>query len=114
METVNLLGIDCTLIFGFYQNNTICIEAHRLSDNEPWCTPTINWEQNFEGIDYAKAFQFPCIIIKDYSENEGVYNDLVNGGVINHGVYLSGSRGTVQAALLTDEWEKIAKKQLKL
>lgn len=102
------------LEFGFYPNNTIGITAYLISDNEPWCVPTINWEENFEATDYAKKFQFPCVVIKDYSENEGVYEELIATGVIHRGAYLSGSGGTVHAALLTEKWKAIAMRQLNL
>jgi hypothetical protein len=113
MEEVTILGAKCVLEFGFYSNNTIAITAYRVSDSEPWCGPTINWEENFQGTNYAKKFQFPVVIIKNYSENEGVYQDLIASRVIQHGVYLSGSGGTVLAAILTDKWKAIAAEQLK-
>lgn len=113
METITLLGTKCTLKFGLYPNNTIAIEAFTVAEDEPWCVPTVNYESMFTGNNYAKAFTFPAVVIKNYHENEGVYDDLIDEGVITIGPYLSGSGGTVQSATLTEKWQAIAEQQLK-
>jgi len=113
MEKVKLLGAQCTLRFGRYTNNTIAIQAYN-SEGELWCVPTVNYEKFFEGFNYKKSFKFPAVVIKNYSENEGIYDQLIKEGVILQGLYLSGSGGTVQCAVLTEKWQEIARKQLKI
>lgn len=111
MKTVRILGKNCTLRFGLYPNNTIAIECYYKG--ERWYVATVNWERNFQGRNYKKELRFPNVVIKNYGENEGIYQDLIAAKVITIGFYLSGSGGTVQAGTLTEKWQMIAKKQLK-
>lgn len=117
IKTVIINGKKCKLKFGMYNNNTLALQAFTL-DGELYMTCSVNWEANWEGaILYKDAFQFPgnsVIIIKNYSENEGVVKCLADAGVITPGAYLSGTNGTVEACTLTKEWFDIAKTQLKL
>lgn len=113
--TVKIFGEDCTLEFERYKsNNTIAITA--MSNGEPFTTITVNYEANWEGAnEYAKAFPFPLVVIKNYSENHGIVDDLQKAGVIEvGGAYLSGSGGTVEGRKLTEQWIEIAKAQLKI
>lgn len=110
-NSVTILGEKCTLEFGYYPNNTIAITAKTLLGGNDWCVPTVNWERNFEGSDYAKTMCFPAVVIKNYSENHGVFEDLVNAGVIHEGFCLSGSAGKVRMGVLSTEWQAIAQKQ---
>ncbi len=114
IKAVVILNEKCTLEFGQYPNDTIAIIAIRLLDGEEWCVPTVNWENNFQGSDYAKKMCFPAVVIKNYSENQGVFEELVSAGVIHEGFYLSGSEGKVKMGVLTAEWQAIAKRQLGL
>jgi hypothetical protein len=109
---VVLLGTKCKLEFGYYPNNTVAMTAIRISDDEPWCSATVNYESYFQGHTYKKQLCFPLVVIKNYSENEGIYQQLIEAGVIITGAYLSGSGGTVQSGILTDEWQAFAKEQL--
>jgi hypothetical protein len=117
--TVRILGTDCHLDFGHYKNGTVAIQATIGDESaedfgEPFATLTINWEANWEGMQsYATAFPFPAVIIKNYSELEGVLRDLVAAGVLTDGPYLSGSNGGVSACLLTPEWQAIAKESFR-
>lgn len=110
---VTILGTACHLSFEVYRNQTLALEAITKDTGELYATLSVNWQQNFEGADYAKRFKFPLIIIKDYSENEGVYKDLVDAGVLKKGgAYMAGTGGKVHVAILSDEWQEIAKQQL--
>lgn len=112
MQKIILFGKECTLTFGRYNNNTIAIEAEH--NGEPYYVCTVNWEANWQGNNqYKKAFPFPAVVIKNYSENEGIVNELFNAGVLQAGgAYLAGSAGTVEVRLLTEKWQLIAKDQL--
>src|SRR5215831_3125506 len=114
MDSVKILNIECRLQFGFYPNNTVSIDAYSIPDDEPYWRLTVNWEKNFEGPDYKKRFQFPMVVIKNYSENEGVFAELVKANVITPGFYLSGTAGTVQSAMLTEKWQEVAKQHLEI
>lgn len=113
METVNIRGSKCRLEFGLYPNNTVAITALRASDDALWLTPTVNWERHFKGRNYRKDAKFPAVVIKNYGENQGVYKDLLDAGVITVGFYLSGTGGTVQMGFLKDKWQQMAKPQLR-
>ena len=108
---VMILGKNCSLQFGKYPNNTIVIQCYYRGN--PFCVATVNWEANFQGEGYRKKHTFPIVVIKNYSENEGIYSDLIKAEVITAGFYLSGSNGTVQLGILTEKWQKIAKEQLR-
>ena len=110
---IKLFGETCKLTFGRYMNDGVALQASTL-DDEPFATLTVNWEAHWEGAnDYSKAFPFPAIVVKNYSENEGVVDELEREGVIEQGgAYLSGSDGGVMAKLLTPKWQAIAAKQL--
>lgn len=112
-KTVLIFNKECTLTFAKYKNNTIAMEAIE-ANGDPFLMITINYEANWEGTNsYEQAFPFPCVVIKNYSENEGVINDLVKANVITHsGAYLAGSGGTVEVRGLSEEWAAIAKQQL--
>ena len=109
---INIQGYNCHIQFGKYQNGTLAMQAIVAETNEPYATLTVNYEANWEGArPYAKAFPSPSVIIKNYSENEGMLDELVKAGVVTRGAYLAGSRGGVEACLLTPEWEAVAKAQ---
>lgn len=107
---VTINGQKCTVQFGYYGNHTIALDL--FYKEEPFLRATVNWEQNFEGADYRKECRLPIVVIKNYGENAGIYDQLLQAGVINLGPYLSGTNGTVQLGILTDKWLKIAKEQL--
>ena len=109
---VKLLGAKCKLKFGYYPNKTVVITTIRISDGEDRRRVTIDYESQFKGLNYKKQLGFPVVVIKNYNDNEGIYKQLIDAGVITNGAYLSGSGGTVQAGILTDEWRAIAQEQL--
>ena len=113
MKKLTILTKKCVLNFGQYQNNTIAITAYYR--NQPFTTCTINWEQNWQGVNkYNKAFKFPYLVIDGRNTNEGICFDLVAAGVIKVGAYLAGTGGKVYACMLTDKYQTICKKQLNI
>ncbi len=109
---IKVSGRKYTLQFGKYPNGTIAMEAMD-KNGEPFLTCTVNWEANFQGDNYAKRFQFPVVVIKNYSENEGMVKVLEDAGVITvGGAYMAGSGGTVEVHGLTEIWQCICNQQL--
>lgn len=118
---IELLGQECYLRFDRYiKNDTIAITAINADQTdveygEYFMTVTSNWEANWEGFTpYGEFFLFPVVVIKNYSENEGIVKALADAGVITPGAYLSGSGGKVEACMLTPLWQEIAKEHLKI
>lgn len=112
-QIVKILGAACTLYFSEYKNGTIAMEAYDVKHGDLHAVCTVNWEANFRGPDYANTLSFPAVVLKKYSENEGIEKDLENGGVImKGGAYLEGSNGTVEARLLTPKYQEICKSQI--
>ena len=73
--TVTLFGRLCTVEFEEYQNGRIAIELIEKDTGEPYTTATIN----MPNVPLAKDE----VIIKNYSENEGVLDALVKAGVVS-------------------------------
>lgn len=79
---VRFMEIDCEPVFTRYQNNQVAIQlvvAH-AEGNQPFSP----------GMPVAKAtvsIPFPMqeneVAIKDYSENEGILDALINAGVVH-------------------------------
>lgn len=122
---VTIQGTACQLKFGKYRNGTLAIQAFVVGTGEPYMTISVNYEDNWEGTQsYVEAFPFPLVVIKNYSENTGVVQDLVTAGIITDvttGPYLTGADGTpgaptedgsVVAGRLTPEWQGIAQSQV--
>lgn len=111
---VLIKGKKCRLFFGRYPNGTLAIEAEYR--NRPFLTCSVNWESNWQGFAaYKNSFPFPMVVLKNYSENEGIIEELEAAGVIeNGGAYLAGTNRTVQARKLTEAWQVIANKFLTL
>jgi hypothetical protein len=100
------------LQFGKYNNGTIALEALK-ANGEPLTTCSVNWEQNWEGLTpYKQTFKFPTIVIKSYSENEGIADALINAGVLTKKAYMANTNGGVVVGLLTKAWQEIALAQL--
>jgi hypothetical protein len=114
METITLLKKECRLQFTSYNNKTVAIEAIKVRGGDRWVIPTVNYEKMYFGIDYAEAYSFPFVVIKNYGELSGVYDELEQQGVVTMGFPISNNHLSVMACLLTEKWEKIAKEQLQL
>lgn len=114
MHKVHLLNADCYLRFGYYGNGTVAITAYNYTTHEPHCVPTVNWEKNWKGVGkYSVKFKFPLLVVKNYSENKGVFQDLMRAGVIDlAGPYMQDTGGTVQISRLSEKWQRIAKQML--
>jgi hypothetical protein len=108
MKTILLNNDPVVIEFGRYDNGTVAIQANLADDSEPYCTLTVNWESNWQGhTPYGEFFPFPAVVIKNYSENEGMCAALEAAGVIERGgAYLAGSNGGVEVRRLTPEWQQ--------
>lgn len=114
MDVIILQKAKCTLRFSTYNNKTVAIEAYKKSTGERWIIPTVNFQKGY-GPGYANNFSFPFVVIKNYGELSGVYEELESQGVVHMGIPISNNINVqVMAALLTDKWKEIAKKQLNL
>ena len=116
MKTVRLFGREVVIKFALYKNNdTVAMTAYTLDDT-PYARLTVNWEANWEGYNkYRNSFAFPAVVIKDYSENEGMFDELQAAGVIsNCRAYMAGTNRGVKVAVIADEWIDIAKLQLNI
>jgi hypothetical protein len=108
MKTIHLRGTECRIEFGRYNNGTVAMQAVEAESGEPFADLTVNWEANWEGnTPYREFFKFPCVVLKNYSENAGLVEELQAQGVIEPGgACLSGSNGTVEVRALTAEWQQ--------
>ena len=75
IKEITFKNWKCNLVFRQYSNQRIAIELIEIGTNEPIAVATIN---------------LPCallkddeICIKDYSENEGMLDVLIEAGVIS-------------------------------
>lgn len=109
---VTLFDKKCELTFGLYPNNTVAIQA--TYRGQLYYTCTVNWESNWTGLTkYKKTFGLPAVVIKSYSENEGMVDQLLAAGVVEKGgAYMAGTNGTVEVKKLTEKWIAIAEAQL--
>lgn len=73
--TIKFHTWDCKVVFGKYPNGRTAIQLFDSTTNEPIATATVN-------IPEAKLADDE-VIIKDYSENDGIYDCLLLAGVID-------------------------------
>ena len=71
---VNVNGTECQVVFRQYPNGRPAIQLIDVTDGGPYTTATINLPEVRLGKDE--------VIIKDYSENAGVLEGLVNSGIV--------------------------------
>ena len=74
MKTILFNGEKLVLDFCKYYNERTCITLLEAKSGDEYLTATVNMPDVELGKDEA--------IIKDYSENEGIFNVLVSSGVI--------------------------------
>ena len=92
--------------FNKYSINGACA-VELFEDNEPFCYVTTNipdhWKEIWKGTPSEGQYpKFPYIIIKDYSENEGMADALEGAGFITGHVRLA--QCMFKLAKLTDVW----------
>jgi hypothetical protein len=79
MKTVNFLGYECIVEKHAYKSNDrVALELYIEATREPMATATTN----LPGIHLEKDE----VIIKNYSENEGLYEILVEAGIISKAI----------------------------
>jgi tRNA A37 threonylcarbamoyladenosine synthetase subunit TsaC/SUA5/YrdC len=76
-NVVTINGIECSVVFGEYGNNRVAIQLVTNS-GEPYMTATINIPKEPLGKDE--------VIIKNFSENEGILQALIASGHISEPV----------------------------
>ena len=76
MKTINHNGFELTAQFAKYKNGQVAIKLTDNSDGFPYATATVCIEDDLlnEGE----------VAIKDYSENEGILNSLIESDIIDH------------------------------
>lgn len=73
--TVNFKGTPCNIIFGKYHNNQrVSIQLYEQATGEPFMTASVNMPNEHLSKD--------MVCIKDYSENEGILDALINEHII--------------------------------
>ena len=113
MEIIKLLNNQCKLRFRKYKNGAIAIEAQRKSGAFLWMI-TVNYEQRLHHPSYSDSYGFPFVVIKNYGDLSGIYDQLKKQGVVITGIPINQDENSVMASVLSDKWQEIAKKQLKL
>lgn len=113
MEIITLLNKQCKLRFRKYANGTIAMEAQRKSGASLWVI-TVNYEQRLHHPNYSQAYGFPFVVIKNYGDLAGIYDELEKQEVVFAGIPINQDENSVMAGMLTDKWEQIAKTQLKM
>lgn len=85
MKSVNIktryIDYPCTIEFAQYRNGQIAIRLFDANTGELAATATASLE-GVSDIDWRDSQWKGITAIKDYSENEGVFDSLVNAGVI--------------------------------
>ena len=74
MKTINHKGFELTAQFAKYRNGQVAIKLTDNSDGLPYATATVCVED-----DLLKEGE---VAIKDYSENEGILNSLIESDII--------------------------------
>lgn len=73
--TVTIHNTECTLVFSRYQNNNrISLQLMELETGEPYMTASVNMPDIYLSDD--------MICIKNYSENEGILDVLINSHIV--------------------------------
>lgn len=81
---VNFANSKCSIKIGRYYNDNTSIQLYDTEDGMPVATASVNVKEKLLPEE---------VIIKDYSENEGIYNALLKAGVIlpSHNTYQTGN-----------------------
>lgn len=104
----NESDLELEVNFNKYSSNGACC-VDLFEDGEPYCGVTTNvpdhWKEIWAGTPSEDKYpMFPLIVIKDYSENEGIADALIEAGFIKGHVRLAQCDGMFKLASLTDEW----------
>ena len=85
---VNFSGYQCNLSFGQYRNGATAISLVSVTDGSPVATATVNLE-DFDDLKTNEVF------IKDYSENTGMLEALIEANVVHPEAFMTVSVGYV-------------------
>jgi len=74
LPTIQFLGYNCKVTFGYYKDENLAIMLIDAETKEPIADATSNLP-TFP----LKSYE---VLIKNYSENEGILQALIDGGII--------------------------------
>ena len=95
--TIRFKKWDCVLSYGQYGNGRTAVQLIGANDGYPVCTATVN----FPNEELPKDADYEYVLIKDYSENEGILEVLVSYGVVSKPVYYTTDNIPVCKLLIT-------------
>jgi hypothetical protein len=75
MKTIKFLQWNCKLEFAKYNNGRTAIQLTEVDTEEPIATATVNIP--------SESLSEGEVIIKDYSENEGMLKALMEAGIVS-------------------------------
>jgi hypothetical protein len=114
-NAIKINGTTCSIAaLGEYESGGLCLQAIETESGEPYMHITTNipqhWECVWRGTPTAKQYPIkPYIVIKDYSENEGISDILKESGVIDDYARIANCDGMFKLAKISEAWCKILK-----
>jgi hypothetical protein len=75
VKTIKFLGFNCRLERGEYNNGRLALELVDIKSDEPVAVATVNMPM--------EALSKDEVVIKNYSENEGILDALIKAKVIS-------------------------------
>lgn len=105
---IKIKKTECTVkCAGFYQTGAICLDAID-KNGEPFLCITTNipghWKEVWRGTPTENQYpQFPYIVIKDYSENEGITKLMLEQKLITGEARIAQCDGMFRLAKMSDE-----------
>jgi hypothetical protein len=116
-NTIKLVvsGTECECylkVDKYAANGALALMAVNVKENDPVAYLTVNVEDHWKYVwagtpSEDKYPMFPYLILKDYSENEGLAAQLKEQGVITNYASLADCNGRFQFAMLTPKWIEI-------
>jgi hypothetical protein len=114
MKTVTIDGTECYIQFNAYRANFQAVHADLIDAHtgEPYSGITVYIADERWPKDRKDYPVFPFMVVKEYSEGEGMCKNLVLAGVIHSAIMTNGHIiPRVGIAMLTSEWQEEAQKQ---
>lgn len=95
-KQITFIGWKCDVKFFTYQNGRTAIQLFDSNDHEPVCTATVNLPDAPLPDGY--------VFIKDWSENAGIYDALLNANIIGpvEGLYPTGHVAALMCPLIKE------------
>lgn len=83
MTKVTFNNYNCAIQFGKYNNGRIALTLVDLADGSPVAVATVNLPE----VDVPEGY----VLIKDYSENEGMFKQLYKQGIVGFPIQFAGN-----------------------